>query len=163
VLALLVVVLVVVPLVELYVIIQVGSSIGYGPTFLILIAISVVGAMLVKREGLGTLGRARAQLAEGQLPAGELADGVVIVIAGALLLTPGFVTDAIGALLLLPPVRMIARRRARTHRVARGGNVVYGRVVRVRNTADRPPGDRPAIHPPDPPDPPDRTGSSDDA
>lgn len=145
----LVVALVVVPLVELYVIIRVGEWIGYLPTFALLILISITGAYLVKREGLSALRRARAQLRAGELPAAELVDGAMIVVAGALLLTPGFVTDAIGALLLLPPLRYFGRRWAREHTVTRAGNVVYGRVIDVRGTGGPPPPpERPAIEPP---------------
>ncbi|MGZ4675755.1 MAG: FxsA family protein [Acidimicrobiia bacterium] len=147
----LVVVLVVVPLTELYVIVQVGEAIGYLPTFALLIAISILGAYLVKRAGLSTLRRAQAQLRAGEIPAAELVDGAVIAAAGALLLTPGFVTDAIGFLLLLPPLRFLPRRWARNHHTVRAGNAVYGRVIDVRGTAGpraSRPDDPPAIPPP---------------
>jgi len=150
-LVVLIALLLVVPLVELYVIVQVGSAIGYLPTFALLIAVSVLGAYLVKREGVSTLRRAQAQLRAGEIPATELVDGALIVTAGALLLTPGFVTDAVGFLLLLPPLRLLPRRWARDHRTVRAGNVVYGRVIDVRGTAgpSPQPDERPAIDPPD--------------
>ena len=135
----LVVVLVVVPLVELFVIVRVGEWIGYLPTFALLIGISICGGFLVKREGIGTLRRAQAQLRAGEIPAAELVDGAIIVTAGALLLTPGFVTDAIGLLLLFPPTRFLPRRWAQEHRTVRTGNVVYGRVIDVRGTGGPPP------------------------
>ena len=99
----------VVPFVELFVLIQVGQSIGALPTILILIAVSVVGAALVKREGLGVLRRAQARVEARQVPGQELVDGVLILFAGALLLTPGFLTDLLGISLLLPPVRALFR------------------------------------------------------
>ena len=102
---LLVVLFLVVPFVELFVIIQVGQAIGALPTIAVLVLISVVGAWLVKREGLGVLRRARARMRSGEVPGSELTDGVLILFAGALLLTPGFLTDVLGILLLLPPVR----------------------------------------------------------
>ena len=150
----LVIALVVVPLVELYVLIQVGDWIGYLPAFALLIGISICGGFLVKRQGLNAWRRARTQLEAGELPAAELVDGAVILGAGALLLTPGFVTDVIGLLLLISPLRWLPRRWARSHVAVRTGNQVYGRVVNVRNTASAPPADptaAPAIEPPDRP------------
>ena len=117
--ALLVVVFLVVPFVELFVIIQVGQALGAGWTIAILILISVLGAWMVKREGVGVLRRARARMRAGELPGNELTDGVFILFAGALLLTPGFLTDVLGILLLVPPVR--ARLRRAVTRSYRGG------------------------------------------
>ncbi|HUQ62934.1 MAG TPA: FxsA family protein [Acidimicrobiales bacterium] len=107
--ALLVVAFIVVPIVELALIIWVGSHIGALYTIVLLLAVSVGGAWLVKREGLGVVRRFRAQLDQGKIPGKEIADGVLIVIAGALLLTPGFISDVLGVLLLLPPVRAAVR------------------------------------------------------
>lgn len=147
---LLVALLVVLPLTELYVIVQVGDAIGFGLTFLLLIACSLVGLWIVKRQGVGTWRRAQAQLRAGEVPAAEVVDGAVLLVAGTLLLIPGFVTDFLGALLLLPPVRWLPRRWASRHRYVRGTNLVYGRVIDVRGTAvPRNPGDGPrAIEPP---------------
>jgi len=100
----------VVPFVELYVIIQVGHVLGVVPTLALLVAISMLGASLCKREGLAVIRRIQDQLAERRLPGVALLDGALVLLAGALLLTPGFVTDGIGLLLLLPPVRAGARR-----------------------------------------------------
>jgi UPF0716 protein FxsA len=133
--------------IEIFVFVQVGEWIGYGAAILALIAIALFGAWLVKREGLGTWRRAQAQLRAGEVPAGEAVDGALIAGAGLLLIVPGFVTDVIGLLLLLPPLRWPARRWARTHRFVRTGNVVYGRVIDVRGTGGPPP-DPPAALPP---------------
>lgn len=103
----------VVPFLELFVLLRVGDAIGALPTIAILIAVSVIGAWLVKREGVGVLRRAQEQVRTGNVPATELVDGVLILFAGALLLTPGFLTDVIGVLLLLPPVRVALRASAR--------------------------------------------------
>lgn len=93
------------PFVELAVILAVANRVGIAETLLLLLSISVAGAWLTKREGLGVLRAVRARLDAGVMPGRELLDGVLILVAGALLLTPGFVTDAVGLLLLLPPVR----------------------------------------------------------
>jgi UPF0716 protein FxsA len=95
----------VLPFVELFVIVQVSDQIGLFWTFASLVAISIAGAWLVKREGLGVMRRINAQLNAGQLPTTEFLDGGLIMLAGAMMLVPGFVTDALGLLLLLPPVR----------------------------------------------------------
>ena len=100
---------VVTPIVELAVIIQVAGSTGVMNTIGLLILVSLVGAWLVRREGLGILRRAQAELAKGRMPGRELVDGLLVLLAGALMLTPGFVTDAVGLALLLPPVRAILR------------------------------------------------------
>ena len=109
---LLLVLFVVVPFVELFVIIEVGQAIGALSTIALLIVVSALGAWLVKREGLGTLRRAQARMQMGEMPGTELVDGLMILFAGALLLTPGFVTDCLGIALLIPPVRAGMRRTA---------------------------------------------------
>lgn len=113
----------VVPFLELYVLIQVGRAVGALPTVVLLLFVSVAGAWLVKREGLNVLRRAQAQLRAGHVPATELVDGVLIVLAGALLVSPGFVTDLAGVLLLLPPVRLAIRTYARRRLAQRAGIV----------------------------------------
>lgn len=94
-----------VPFAELFVILKVGSALGIVPTIGLLILMSVVGAALVKREGIGVLRRAQQRMNAGQVPGRELVDGVLILFAGALMLTPGFLTDCVAILLLIPPVR----------------------------------------------------------
>jgi len=93
------------PFLELFVILKVGHAIGALNTIGLLILVSAVGAWLVKREGLSVLRRAQGRIQAGGVPTKELVDGVLILFAGALLLTPGFLTDVAGVLLLLPPVR----------------------------------------------------------
>ena len=97
------------PIVELVVIVRVAGSAGVLNTIGLLILVSMVGAWLVRREGLGILRRAQGEMAEGRMPGRELVDGLLVLLAGALMLTPGFVTDAIGLLLLFPPSRMVIR------------------------------------------------------
>lgn len=108
-LAVLFLVFLVVPFAELFVLIQVGKAIGAVETIAALVMVSVVGAWLVKREGIGVLRRARQRVDAGAVPGRELVDGVLILFAGALLLTPGFLTDVAGVLLLVPPVRASVR------------------------------------------------------
>ena len=110
VLPILVVLFVLVPIVELAVIIQVGQALGVIETLLLMVVVSAAGAWLVKREGIGVWRRAQQQLETGVVPGLELVDGTLIMLAGALLLTPGFVSDCLGILLLLPPVRAGLRR-----------------------------------------------------
>ena len=98
-----------VPLAELYVIIQVGQAFGALNTIALLIIISATGAWLVKREGMSVWRRFQTQVESGQVPGREIADGVMILFAGALLMSPGFLTDVLGIALLLPPVRAVVR------------------------------------------------------
>jgi UPF0716 protein FxsA len=96
---------IVVPIVELTLLIKVGSFIGVLPTIAIVFTTAVVGASLLRREGFSTLAKAQQRLQSGQMPATELVEGALLVVGGAFLLTPGFVTDAFGFACLLPPVR----------------------------------------------------------
>jgi UPF0716 protein FxsA len=131
-----------VPLIEIWVLIQVGQVIGPGWTILLLILDSLLGTWLIRREG-GRAWRALTEaLQSGRMPARELADGALILIGGTLMLTPGFVTDAFGILLILPFTRPLARRmltQVVTRRLVSanttrpgpgpGGPVVRGEVV----------------------------------
>src|SRR3954468_10556190 len=107
---LLVVAFVVVPLVEIYVIIQIGQVIGPWWTILLLIADSIFGSWLVKREGRRAWEALRVALEDRRMPHRELADGVLILVGGLLMLTPGFVLDIVGAICILPFTRPIGRR-----------------------------------------------------
>lgn len=100
---------IVVPMVEIYVIVQVGHAIGVFDTIGLLLLVSFVGAWLTKHEGFIVLQRLRAQLDAGRAPTAELIDGVLVLGAGVLMLTPGFVTDAVGLLVLFPPTRALLR------------------------------------------------------
>lgn len=94
-----------VPLVEIYLLIVIGGALGAGWTIALVVLTAVVGAKLVSAQGFAVLGRARAQMAAGRPPGMEMAEGLVLFLAGALLLTPGFFTDAAGFALLAPPLR----------------------------------------------------------
>lgn len=131
-----------VPLIEIWVLIQVGQVIGPWWTILLLILDSLLGTWLIRREGGRAWRALREALESGRMPARELADGALILIGGTLMLTPGFVTDALGILLILPFTRPVARRLL-TQVVSRrlvpgyttrpgpgpGGPVVRGEVV----------------------------------
>jgi UPF0716 protein FxsA len=125
---------IVVPLAELAVIIAVGDALGLLPTLLLLLGISVAGAWLSKREGLAAWRRFQLAMAEGRVPTAEAADGAMVLLAGALLLTPGFLTDVAAVLLLLAPVRAWLRRLA-PRLAARRLRRRTGRVVVVDGTA----------------------------
>jgi UPF0716 protein FxsA len=117
--ALLVLLFLVVPIAELAVILQVGHAIGVLNTLGALVLLSLAGAWLCKREGLGVMRRFRQQMEAGVVPGREVVDGALVLLAGALLLTPGFITDLVGLLLLLPPVRAGVRAAARRRVTAR--------------------------------------------
>ena len=105
----LVLLFIVVPIAELYVIIQVGEAIGVLPTLAILIADALLGSILLRHQGRAAWRRFNAAIAEGRFPGREAADGVMVAVGGTLLLTPGFITDVFGLLLLLPPTRALVR------------------------------------------------------
>lgn len=117
--------LVVVPLAEIYVLIQVGQVIGPWWTILLLVVDSVIGGWLIRREGARAWRALNAAIGNGRMPARELADGALILVGGTLMLSPGFVTDALGILLILPVTRPLFRG-ALTGFVAR--RVVVGAV-----------------------------------
>jgi UPF0716 protein FxsA len=103
----------VVPLAEIAVLIEVGGWLGLGPTLALIVLTAVIGAWMLRRQGLAVLRRAQQQMSQGALPVAEVFEGFCLVIAGALLLTPGFLTDVVGALLLLPAARGFLYRRVR--------------------------------------------------
>ncbi len=146
-----------VPLVEIAVLIQVGGWIGHGPTLALVVLTAILGTWQLRAQGLATLLRARDQVDRGALPARELFDGACLLVAGALLLTPGFVTDAVGFLLFLPLVRdrlrellaRYVRTSMETHAFVDGekagpGPIIDGEFRDVSDTAppERSPGKR---------------------
>ncbi|HEX2049504.1 MAG TPA: FxsA family protein [Actinomycetota bacterium] len=147
-LPILVALLIAVPIVELWVIVQVADAAGVPETIGLLLLVSIAGAWLLRQQGTAAWARLRAALARGEVPTKEATDGALIVLGGALLLTPGFLTDVVGLVLLLPPTRAAVKRVARRvlARWARrrvGGPRVYpARVTRVeRRRRSRPPHD----------------------
>ena len=120
-----------VPLIEIALFIEIGGLLGLWPTLATIVATAVIGGAMLRSQGFGTLLRARAMLARGEVPLREVFDGVCLIVAAALLLTPGFLTDAVGFLLLVPGVRtligvsILSRVRLRTEmRRNRDGTVI---------------------------------------
>jgi UPF0716 protein FxsA len=106
---LLILLFIVVPIAELYVIIQVGEAIGVWPTLALLLADALLGSFLLKHQGRGAWRRFNEALAQRRFPGKEVVDGLLIVVGGTLLLAPGFITDIFGVILLVPPTRAIVR------------------------------------------------------
>ena len=100
---------IVMPILELVVLFKVHDSVGLGNTLAIVILTGVTGAVLAKAQGILVMARIRRDLAEGRMPAPQLLDGMMILVAGVLLITPGLITDAAGLLLLVPAIRTTLR------------------------------------------------------
>ena len=133
-----------VPILELYVILQVGQAIGVLPTIALLIADSILGSVLMRSQGRRAWRAFNAALTEGRVPAREVHDGVLVIFGGALLLTPGFTTDIAGALLLVPPTRAVVRRLLVRRFAARMMvSAATERGPSGRGRGRRPAGDRP--------------------
>jgi UPF0716 protein FxsA len=133
-------VFIVVPIVELAVILQVGQLIGVWPTIALLVVVSVLGTWLVRREGMRAWNAFRMALAHSRLPTNEVVDGALVLFGGALLLTPGFVTDLLGLSLVFPPTRRLINRAIRNRvarRLTRGGRHLEAQVIDVRRTRSR--------------------------
>ncbi|MEX0971433.1 MAG: FxsA family protein [Paracoccaceae bacterium] len=135
---LLFVVLVAIPIVEIALFIQVGGAIGLWPTLGIVVATAFIGTFLIRAQGAAAMERLRAALSSGQDPSGALADGAAILMAGALLLTPGFFTDALGLALLFAPTRFLIFRAIRAQvkvagfaHTTRSPDVVEGEFVEI--------------------------------
>jgi UPF0716 protein FxsA len=168
----LVLIFILVPIAELYVIIKVGGAIGVLPTLALLLADALLGSMLLRHQGRAAWIRFNRALAEGRLPHKEVFDGVLVIIGGTLLLTPGFLTDILGLILLIPPTRALVRAMSARwvrRRMAMGGGATiftFGTGPRPRRRPatggpGRPPR-KPAPADPfgweEPPPPPPRTG-----
>jgi UPF0716 protein FxsA len=120
------------PILEIYVLIQVGQVIGVWWTILLLVADSILGGWLIRHEGARAWRALQEAIGKGRMPARELADGALVVLGGALMLSPGFVTDVFGFFCILPPTRPVARRLLT--------RVVSRRLTKPRNDS-RPGGD----------------------
>lgn len=141
---LLVILFIVVPIAELYVIIQVGEAIGVVPTLLLLLLDAILGSLLLRHQGRGAWRRFNEAIAQGRFPGKEVADGLLIVVGGTLLLAPGFITDIFGLLLLIPPTRAIARSVLKRFTIGRFMVVDVGDVGSGRFGGAGPGGQRPS-------------------
>ncbi|GEL07358.1 FxsA family protein [Salisediminibacterium halotolerans] len=119
--------LIIVPALEIGVLILSGNTIGVIPTILLIILTGVLGAALAKKEGLNALRTAQLQASQGQVPGSVLLDGICILVGGVVLLTPGFITDAIGFLLLIPQTRAVFKGFLKRlfEKLMRNGQMVY--------------------------------------
>lgn len=120
-----------VPLAEIYVLLKVGSVLGALPTVALVVLTAVVGAALMRAQGFSTVQKVQRQLAQGEIPGVALVEGAFILVAGALLLTPGFITDCIGFCCLFPPLRqaLIRRTAVRIRTSRRSAQNNPGRVI----------------------------------
>jgi UPF0716 protein FxsA len=141
----LVLIFIVVPILELYVLIQIGQAIGILPTIALLILDSVLGAVLMRSQGRAAWMRFNRAIAEGRVPGREAIDGVLVIFGGALLLTPGFLSDILGLILLLPPTRAVIRRMLAAQfggrfmtAAAAGAQNRMGRIFTVQTGGARP-------------------------
>ena len=128
--AILLALFILVPAAEIAVLIQVGGVIGVGWTLALILSTALLGSVLVRRQGLGLIAKARAEIDRGRPPVREAFSGLCLLVGGLMLLTPGFITDALGFILLLPPVQNLLRRRLTRNievRAARSGSQAQAR------------------------------------
>lgn len=123
-----------IPLIEIGLFIQVGGLIGLVPTLLIVIGTALLGSMLLRAQGLATYRKAQTDMAGGMVPVDQVVHGLFLLVAGVLLLTPGFLTDALGFLLFVPPIRLALGRRFLKYFAARGE--VHVHTYRRRSEGD---------------------------
>lgn len=129
------------PIIEIAVLIQIGGALGLLPTLAIIVATAILGTIMLRQQGLATLAKARGRMSSGQLPAEQLMEGVLLLIGGVLLLTPGFVTDAFGFFCLVPFTRQwLARHLASRSTV--GIFTQAGAGIHPDEAAGRKPGSR---------------------
>ena len=140
-----VLIFILVPLAELYVIIQVGNVIGLIPTLVLLLLDALLGSMLLRHQGRASWIQFNRALAENRLPHKEVFDGILVILGGALLITPGFITDIFGFVLLIPPTRAIVR--GISSRIVRR-RMAMGATIWTMGRASRPPRQRPASNGP---------------
>lgn len=157
---------VLIPVVEIAVFIQLGGQIGLWNTIGLIILTAFIGTWMLRAQGMRTLARAQESLSRNVIPTGELFDGICLLIAGVLLLTPGFVTDAVGFLLFVPPFRRFLGNRILNTLAVRGGVWINGEEVsgthRHPNEGDTIEGEYQEIHPANDPGKPPLPGKKDD-
>lgn len=108
-----------IPVAEIWLLIEIGGVIGIGWTLATIVATALAGAWLVRSQGIAILGRIQREMAIGRVPTGDMLEGLMLLVAGAVLLTPGFFTDAVGFVLLFPPLRLLLSRWVMTRAAVR--------------------------------------------
>ena len=143
----LILVLTVLPIVELYLLVKLTQATSLGVTLLVILGTGVFGALLARAEGLRVLRRIQTEVAAGRIPGDALLDGMLILVAGVMLVTPGLITDATGLLLLLPPTRALARRLIKRwiRRKIEAGQLRAYRQMGFGPISDRPPPGAPPL------------------
>lgn len=126
------------PLAEIYILVEIGAHIGAWPTIALVMLTALVGVVLLKHQGLATFLHARRKLATGELPLREMVEGLLLAVAGVLLVTPGFVTDAVGFALLVPPARAAGAQRLLAWLPARGTAAPPSSAARTFDQHSRP-------------------------
>lgn len=124
---------IIVPIIEITVLMQVGELIGAWPTVAIVVISAWLGAKYVRQQGLATLQSVQTKMAQGEMPSGEIVTGLMLLVAGVLLVTPGFVTDIFGLLLLVPSVRQALARSIQAHILTSQG-AVFGANAHFHST-----------------------------
>lgn len=121
-----------VPLLELAILVKLGTLVGFWPTIALVLVTGTIGAMLARSQGARVLRAIRAEMAAGRMPAAHLVDGLLVLVGGIVLLTPGLLTDVAGLLLLFPPTRARFRAvlRRRMERMVRSGQASFTMIVR---------------------------------
>jgi UPF0716 protein FxsA len=148
-----------VPILELALLIEIGRRLGTGPTLAVVIVTGLLGAWLTRRQGLGVIRQVRTEVAARRVPTDQLADGAMILVAGALLITPGLLTDAFGFFCLIPAGREVLKRAIRRRFVAA---IQEGRVRVTVHRSESPVRDTPEARSPHGPDRLDGSGRSSD-
>lgn len=133
------------PIIEIAVLLRVGSAIGWLSTLGVVILTAIIGTVMLRQQGLATLTRAQQRLGAGEMPAEQMLEGVALMIGGVLLLTPGFVTDAFGFMCLIPPTRLAILRFVKSRSTIGLAGVVAGSTP--RSAAGSQPGSQPGSHP----------------
>lgn len=118
---------IIIPLIEIYLFIVVGKYIGVLPTILIVIGAAIIGVSMLKREGFKAIKNFKIALNEGRVPGDEILNGILVLIGGVFLITPGFITDAMGFLLLIPSTRLVAKKWVKKYiyNLIRGGGIRF--------------------------------------
>lgn len=138
---------IIIPIIEITVLMQVGSLLGVGPTIAIVIITAWLGAKYVRQQGLSTLNSVQTKMAQGQMPSDEIVAGLMLLVAGVLLVTPGFVTDFFGLALLIPAFRSFLVKNTKQHINVGGAQSNHFHFNGAAGPTQQPPSDAPFKEP----------------